>query len=79
MTSKHKCPGCHRDYENPIRLGCPWCGWMPYEKGAKSLPTATCNRCGHTWTLRVPNPQSCPNCHSPYWNKERVYPRKEKS
>jgi len=40
-------------------------------KDIPSLPTAKCQRCGHTWTLRKPNPKNCPKCNSPYWNKPR--------
>lgn len=35
-----------------------------------------CNRCGEDWIPRKSNPLSCPKCKSPYWNKERVYPKK---
>ena len=38
------------------------------------LPTCTCTRCAHVWVPRVPQPRNCPNCHSPYWNRERVRP-----
>jgi rubrerythrin len=31
-----------------------------------------CLRCGHQWTPRVEGePQNCPACNSPYWNRER--------
>lgn len=38
-----------------------------------TLPILTCIRCSHKWVPRkdIP-PKSCPNCRSPYWNKERV-------
>ncbi len=36
------------------------------------LATFTCKRCLGTWTPRNPQPQQCPKCRSPYWNKERV-------
>lgn len=35
------------------------------------LMTVTCKRCGHSWAPRVPNPQTCAKCRSPYWNIER--------
>jgi len=45
-----------------------------------------CNRCGYRWYPRISRegetviPMSCANilCKSPYWNKERVFPKKEK-
>ena len=45
-----------------------------------------CNRCGHRWMLRNRNilngltqdPVHCPKCRSPYWNKERIFPKKER-
>ena len=37
------------------------------------LPTLKCNRCGHKWFPRSPKePERCPACNSPYWNKPRV-------
>jgi len=30
-----------------------------------------CERCGHVWKPRSPDPTVCPHCHSPYWNKRR--------
>ncbi len=45
---------------------CPKCGTV-------FDVTYTCNRCGHTWVPREnEEPKVCPNCKSPYWNKERV-------
>ncbi len=35
-----------------------------------------CNRCEHEWIPRKKDPMWCPNCNSPYWNKERKYPKK---
>ena len=35
-----------------------------------------CQRCGHKWILRIPNPHWCPKCNSPYWNKARIRIRK---
>ena len=32
-----------------------------------------CTRCGHRWKPRNGNPNVCPKCNSPYWNKERKY------
>ena len=32
-----------------------------------------CKRCGHAWTQRtLEKPRICPECKSPYWDKERV-------
>lgn len=30
-----------------------------------------CKRCGYKWCPRVENPVMCPNCRSPYWDRER--------
>jgi ribosomal protein S27AE len=31
-----------------------------------------CLRCGHAWLIRTEQePRACPNCHSPYWNRQR--------
>ena len=30
-----------------------------------------CTRCHYKWLPRKSNPKVCPNCNSPYWNKER--------
>lgn len=38
------------------------------------LPTATCERCDHTWTPRKPSVSVCPSCKSPYWaSKPKPY------
>ncbi|MFX0136903.1 MAG: hypothetical protein ACFFDN_24915 [Candidatus Hodarchaeota archaeon] len=35
------------------------------------LPTEKCKRCGHTWHPRSDKkPERCPNCNSPYWDKD---------
>ncbi len=35
-----------------------------------------CNRCEHEWMPRKEEcPRWCPECHSPYWNKERRIPK----
>ncbi|MDH5375063.1 MAG: hydrogenase maturation nickel metallochaperone HypA [Candidatus Bathyarchaeota archaeon] len=44
-------------------------------KDIPPLPQAKCQRCGHTWILRKPNPKKCPKCTSPYWNKPRRKPK----
>jgi predicted Zn-ribbon and HTH transcriptional regulator len=37
-----------------------------------------CNRCDYLWFPRTLNePKVCPACNSPYWNKERVFIKKE--
>ena len=37
------------------------------------VDTLSCTRCHHKWIPRsIKNPKVCPNCNSPYWNKERV-------
>jgi DNA-directed RNA polymerase subunit RPC12/RpoP len=47
---------------------CPHCGFQ-------FDVNFICNRCGHKWTPRENGePKVCPNCKSPYWNKERVRP-----
>lgn len=36
------------------------------------LPILKCLRCEHTWNPRsIREPKFCPNCNSPYWDKER--------
>jgi predicted Zn-ribbon and HTH transcriptional regulator len=36
------------------------------------LPQLACKRCGHEWNPRIAEPpKRCPECKSPYWNKER--------
>ena len=45
---------------------CPHCGHVFDVK-------FTCNRCGHEWVPRENGePEVCPKCKSPYWNKVRV-------
>lgn len=41
--------------------------------------SCTCNRCGHTWNSRPTRlditpilSKTCPQCKSPYWDKDRV-------
>jgi prophage maintenance system killer protein len=36
-----------------------------------------CLRCNHEWKTRKESPRFCPNCNSPYWNKERKKPSKQ--
>jgi predicted RNA-binding Zn-ribbon protein involved in translation (DUF1610 family) len=37
------------------------------------IPTLECKRCKHKWYPRKPElPLVCPNCGSPYWNREKV-------
>lgn len=42
-----------------------------------------CKRCGHEWYQRNPHklPKVCPNpkCKSPYWDRERMQKKSEKS
>ena len=46
-----------------------------------------CNRCKYYWFPRITRdgktvtPKVCPNpiCKSPYWNKERVFPKPKKN
>lgn len=38
-----------------------------------------CNRCFHFWLPRSTLlPKNCPACHSPYWNKKRVFKTQDK-
>lgn len=30
-----------------------------------------CKRCGHKWVPRKPTIRVCPECKSPYWDKDR--------
>lgn len=40
------------------------------------MPRLRCKRCGYRWIPRTPKkPERCPNCNSPYWDKE--YSRKD--
>lgn len=46
---------------------CPMCHHVFEQQKLK------CNRCDHEWIQRGTNlPKVCPQCKSPYWNKERV-------
>lgn len=36
-----------------------------------------CSRCDYWWKSYIKTPKICPQCHSPYWNKERVLNIKE--
>ncbi len=37
-----------------------------------------CNRCGYEWFGSAEKPPvTCPSCRSPYYNRERVYKKKE--
>jgi len=37
-----------------------------------TLPTYTCQKCGHTWVPRqVILARCCPKCNSPYWATPR--------
>lgn len=39
----------------------------------RTLTELSCLRCGHTWFPRRPEPPKvCPNCVSPYWDREKV-------
>ena len=40
---------------------------MPFVKVKK----LKCMRCGHVWFPRKPEVRICPNCQSPYWDRER--------
>ena len=36
------------------------------------LPKLRCLRCNHEWHPRKEEmPKTCPNCKSPYWDRER--------
>lgn len=36
------------------------------------VTSLSCTRCNHKWLPRSnKKPKVCPNCNSPYWNKER--------
>ena len=38
-----------------------------------SIPAWLCLRCDHLWPKREETPPvKCPQCHSPYWNRERT-------
>ena len=43
------------------------------------LPKLKCKRCGHKWAPRKEErPLTCPNCKSPYWDKERIRKKMKK-
>jgi len=42
-----------------------------------TIKQKTCLRCGRTWWPKTPErPTACPTCRSAYWDKERVYKRR---
>jgi predicted Zn-ribbon and HTH transcriptional regulator len=43
-----------------------------------TLPTAKCLRCGYVWNPRKPHPVMCPQCNSPFWDRERISEIKER-
>ncbi len=44
------------------------------ETEGQAITQKTCLRCGYKWYPRKPGePLGCGACHSPYWNKPRVY------
>ena len=52
---------------------------LPYTHcglGKVKLEGYRCERCGHIWCPRSPEkeeePETCPKCRSPYWNKPKV-------
>jgi ribosomal protein L37E len=46
-------------------------GNKPIKAGNALRLQRTCNRCGYTWISYTKKPKTCPECRSPYWNKER--------
>lgn len=36
-----------------------------------NLVSLRCKRCGHSWTPRKAEVRICPNCKSPYWDKQK--------
>lgn len=48
--------------------------------GEQAITQKTCTRCGATWFPRAPGrPMGCAKCHSPYWDKPRVYALKNRA
>ncbi len=44
------------------------------------IPQLKCKRCGHTWFPRITRlPKKCAGCQTPYWNRDRIMPRKTKT
>ena len=41
------------------------------------LFSLVCKRCGYQWNPRKPEVIACPQCKSPYWNKEYTYNMKK--
>ena len=36
-----------------------------------TIPNLACKRCGWKWVPRKVDVRLCPNCNSPYWDKEK--------
>jgi len=54
-----------------IMVKCPHCGF-------EFVNELTCKRCGHKWVQREKDlPSVCPDCKSPYWNKDYVNGKKK--
>lgn len=47
-------------------------------KISKDLWLHQCNRCEYEWASKTKEPKTCANtkCKSPYWNKERIFPKR---
>lgn len=44
------------------------------ETDEETITKKTCTRCGASWFPKKPGrPAGCAKCHSPYWDKPRVY------
>ena len=41
------------------------------------LKIFTCVRCGHEWASLQDRPIICPHCKSAYYDKARVFPKRE--
>ena len=42
-------------------------------KGHFRLTELICKRCRHVWIPRTQSiPVVCPNCHSPYWDRDKI-------
>ncbi len=47
--------------------------------GEVTVTAFKCERCGHVWLPKTERrPTICPKCKSPYWDKPRIRPVREK-
>lgn len=73
----------HQETNTRFAIWCRHCGMflrMEQSRFNGSCPRCTraideyrCTRCGHVWRPKYTRvPKYCPECNSPYWNKEKM-------